>query len=234
MPGTPRTPVIGTLNEKPLHAALKEWYARADDRFEVLVDGYVIDIVRGELLIEIQTGNFSSIKRKLVKLVANHPVRLVYPIAQEKWLIKLKKNGQDRAERRKSPKRGTIEELFRELLRFPELMLEPNFSIDVLFIQEEELRRHDEKRRWRRRGWVTVERRLLTVVDQRGFKTAEDFEALLPDGLPGEFTTSDLAAASGKPRSLAQKMTYCLCKMNVITRIGKQGRYYLYARTDTK
>ena len=28
---------IGTLNEKPLHAALKEWYARPDDRFEVAV-----------------------------------------------------------------------------------------------------------------------------------------------------------------------------------------------------
>lgn len=38
---------IGTLNEKPLHAALKGWYARPGDRFEVPVDGYLVDIVRG-------------------------------------------------------------------------------------------------------------------------------------------------------------------------------------------
>ena len=38
---------------KPLHASLKAWYAEAGDRFEVAVDGYVIDLVRDDLLIEI-------------------------------------------------------------------------------------------------------------------------------------------------------------------------------------
>ena len=38
---------IGLLNEKPLHAALKEWYAQPEDRFEVSVDGFVIDVVQG-------------------------------------------------------------------------------------------------------------------------------------------------------------------------------------------
>ena len=37
---------IGLLNEKPLHASLKQWYARPGDRFEVPVDGYVIDLSR--------------------------------------------------------------------------------------------------------------------------------------------------------------------------------------------
>ena len=46
---------VGLLNEKPLHASLKAWYAQPGDRFEVNVDGSVIDIVRGELLVEIQT-----------------------------------------------------------------------------------------------------------------------------------------------------------------------------------
>ena len=53
-------PQIGLLNEKPLHAALKEWYARPDDRFETSVDGFVIDILRGDLLIEVQTRNFTA------------------------------------------------------------------------------------------------------------------------------------------------------------------------------
>jgi hypothetical protein len=48
-------PGIGQLNEKALHASLKQWYARPGDRFEVAVGGFVIDIVRAELLIEIQT-----------------------------------------------------------------------------------------------------------------------------------------------------------------------------------
>ena len=68
---------VGVLNEKPLHAALKAWYAQPGDEFEALVDGSVIDIVRGDLLVEIQTRNFSALKRKLEKLVVDHPVRLV-------------------------------------------------------------------------------------------------------------------------------------------------------------
>src|SRR5919106_3118329 len=82
-------PGIGLINEKPLHASLKQWYARPGDRFEVPVDGFVIDIVRDDLLIEIQTRNFASIKSKLTKLVCCHKVRLVYPIVQEKWIVRL-------------------------------------------------------------------------------------------------------------------------------------------------
>jgi hypothetical protein len=81
-------PGIGLLNEKPLHASLKHWYARPGDRLEVTVDGFVIDIVRDDLLIEIQTCNFPSIKSKLTDLVRCHRVRLVYPIDQEKWIVR--------------------------------------------------------------------------------------------------------------------------------------------------
>jgi hypothetical protein len=63
---------IGLLNEKPLHASLKQWYAQPGDRFEVAVDGFVIDIVRDDLLIEIQTRNFASINSKLCKLTQSY------------------------------------------------------------------------------------------------------------------------------------------------------------------
>lgn len=68
---------ISTLNEKPLHAGLKRWYARPGDRIEVPLGEFLVDIVRGDLLIEIQTANFSAIRRKLSTLVAHHPVRSV-------------------------------------------------------------------------------------------------------------------------------------------------------------
>jgi hypothetical protein len=225
--------VIGTLNEKPLHAALKEWYARPDDRFEVPVDGFVVDIVRGDLLVEVQTGNFSGIKRKLAVLAARHPVRLVYPIAREKWIVKLAPNRRDRVSRRKSPKRGAVEHVFKELVSFPQLLSDPNFSLDVLLIQEEESRRYDGKRGWRRKGWVTHERRLLEVVGRRLFETPADMGALLPSSLTEPFTTAELAAAIARPRWLAQKMAYCLREMGEIAQVGKRGKAILYTK-ETK
>jgi len=208
------------------------WYAQPDDQFEVPVDGFIIDIVRADLLIEVQTGSFASIKPKLIDLTARHPVRLVYPIAQEKWIVKL---GQDEAKtisRRKSPKRGGLAHLCVELVSFPQLLNHPNFSVEALLIQEEETRRYDGRRRRRRKGWVTHERHLLRVVEQRLFNTPTDLANLIPTTLVDPFTTADLAAALAIPRRLAQKMAYCLREMNEIAIVGKQGRAMLYARTQ--
>ena len=221
---------IGSLNEKSLHADLKRWYARPGDRIEVLVDGFVIDIVRGDLLIEIQTRNFSALKQKLARLTAQHPVRLVYPIAQERWIVKLAGDEQGILSHRKSPHRGGFTELFKELVSFPQLLAQPNFSLEALLIREEERRAYDGKRAWRRKGWVTQERRLIEVVEQRRFDTPADLAALLPSDLASPFTTVDLAAALGKPRRLAGQMVYCLHKVGALGRVGKQGRAMLYER----
>jgi len=221
---------IGILNEKPLHAALKEWYARPGDQFEVSIDGYVVDIVRDALLIEIQTGNFSSIKRKVHALADLHPLRLVFPIAREKWIVRLaKRSGGDMLSRRRSPKRGEVEELFRELVSFPGLMAHPNFSLEVLFIQEEEVRYPDRRRRWRRGGWVTKERRLLDVVDRKVFAEPNDLLCFIPSGLIEPWTTQDLSEANGLPRWMAQKLAYCLRESGVVRVVGKKGNSILYA-----
>lgn len=227
----PTTKGVGLLNEKPLHAALKAWYAQPDDRFEVDVDGSVIDIVRGELLVEIQTRSFSALKRKLEKLVVNHAVRLVYPIAAEKWIVRLSDDGTVYGGRRKSPKRGAMSELFRELVSFPHLISHPNFALEVLLIHEEEVRQQGLARNWRRRGWGTVERRLVQVVDRRLFAAPADLAALIPASLEEPFTSAGLADAMNQPRWLAQKMVYCLRGMGAIAEAGKQGKASRYVRT---
>jgi hypothetical protein len=38
---------IGTLNEGHLHASLKEHYSRPGDLMKEVVDGYVVDLLRG-------------------------------------------------------------------------------------------------------------------------------------------------------------------------------------------
>jgi hypothetical protein len=219
---------IGLINEKPLHASLKQWYARPGDRFEVPVDGFVIDIVRDDLLIEIQTRNFAAINSKLCKLARSYEVRLVYPVVQEKWIVRAATNDGGIAVRRKSPKRGRLEDLFWELVSIPQLLSNPNFSLEVLMIREEEVRRYEVKRKkWRRRGWVLEGRRLVDVMDRRLFGRSADWLTFVPDGLQS-FTTKDLAIVAETNRELAQKIAYCLRQARMIELIGRQGRANLY------
>jgi hypothetical protein len=219
---------INVYNEKSLHAELKKWYAQPDDLFEVAMAGYIIDLVRGDLLVEIQTGSFSPLKRKLARLAQTHPVRLVFPVAQEKWIVHLPVQPGDTPTRRKSPWRGRVEHVFQELVYIPTLLQQENFSLEVLLIREEEVRSYDSKKSWRKKGWVTQERRLLSVIDRRIFYTPDDLAQLLPQDLQGPFTTRELAKKMSQPGWLAQKMVYCMKKMELLLPCGKRGRSILY------
>jgi hypothetical protein len=219
---------IGLLREKPLHASLKRWYARAGDRTEVAVDGYVIDLVRDELLIEIQTRGFSAMRPKVIALLARgHRVRIVHPIAIDRWIVNVDIDGAVLA-RRRSPRHGSVSDIVGELVSFPELLAHPDFEIEVLLTFEEEYRRHEPGRCWRRKGWTVIERRLVDVADRRLLGRTEDLACLLPEGLPDLFTTADLALRLGRPRRVAQQMAYCLRKVGLVEAMGTHGRAAAY------
>lgn len=216
-------PHIGMLREKSLHASVKTWYARPQDRMESPVQGYVVDIVRDDdLLVEIQTRSFSPLKTKLRKLTKTHSVRLVHPVAAEKWILKISEHGEELG-RRKSPKRGRIEDVFAELVSIPDLMQHERFVLEVLMIREEEVRMYDGKGSWRHPEWRKEDRRLLEVVEQKLLRNPADAAALLPAAakLERPFTNRQLATAAKLRLNLAGRMTYCLRKMGALDVVGK-------------
>lgn len=222
---------IGTLNEKPLHASLKQWCALPGDRFEVPVDGYVIDVVRDELLIEVQTGGFSSMKVKAGALLdGDHRLRIVHPVALDRWIVRVEDDGTI-VSRRRSPKHGAVVDVFAELVSFPGLLVHPRFEVEVVLTIEEEYRRHIPGKAWRRKGWVVFERRLVEVVDAVLLRDVDDLMALLPDDLPIPFTTAELSAGLGCPRRSAQQFAYCLREAGLIDLVGKQGNALEYSPT---
>lgn len=230
-PGTVTPAGIGSLGEGSLHAALKSWYARPSDRLEVSVDGFVIDIVGDDRLVEIQTGNFTSVRPKLERLLERHRLLLVHPIARERWIVRATVEGEVLS-RRKSPQRGRVEDVFRQLVRLPHLLPHPNLTLEVALIQEEQVLVDDGRGSWRRRYWSLHDRRLLAVLETHRFATPDDLAALLPQDLPRPFSNRDLAAALGCRLDLAQKMTYSLQAMGELARVGKRGRAMLFEKSS--
>ena len=111
------SPGIGRLRERSLHAALKAWFWKPGDETEVAVDGYVIDLIHDQLLIEVQTRGLVSLRGKLESLLREHDVCVVYPLPLERWIVTLDAEGEHVLRRRKSPKRGRPVDLFDELVR---------------------------------------------------------------------------------------------------------------------
>jgi len=211
--------------EQSLHNQLKEHYARPGDVVEGRVSGYVADIVRGDSLIEIQTGNFQGeFRKKIRRLLRDHRVHVVYPVAERKWIIRQEEG---RRTRRVSPRRGRTEEVFNELVYAPDLPTTPGFSLEVALVDTEE----DQEVKWRgrrRTRYRTTDRRLLGVVGSRTFSRPEDYLGLMPEKLETAFTARELSRRTGLRITLARRMVYCLAKMGLLKEVGAVARAKLY------
>jgi hypothetical protein len=217
--------------ESSLHSAIKKWYFLEGDKLEDRIDEFVVDIVRGDLLIEIQIANFSAIKPKLLRLLNDHKVRLVYPIPKEKWIVHKSTATGETYGRRRSPKKGRLFDLFSELIRIPSLFSKGNFSIEVLMIEAEEIWCSDGRGSWRRKGASIEDRKLVRVFESEVFEHKADFLKFLPGDLPDPFSNKDLAESLGLPVSQSRRMTYSLRKIGTIKQVGKNRNQMLFART---
>ncbi len=225
--------VFTTYREGSLHASLKARYAATvtDARVEAAVDGYVVDVVGRDELVEIQTGSFASASRKLARLVAAHRVVLVYPVAIEKWLVLVDGDGVI-LRRRRSPKRGLPLDLFDQLVHIAALIADRGFRIEIALVIEEEIRGPiPEGAAYRYpRQWWRLDRRLVDVVETLRIDAPGDLLRLLPAGLPEPFTSADIVAATGRSKRLAMRAVYCLERCGAIARVGRRGRFVSYGR----
>ena len=219
---------IGVLKESSLHASLKGWYFKPGDSLEMEVDGSIVDLVRCGMCIEFQTKHLYAIKKKVLKLLTAHPVRIVYPLTVEKHILRIDINTEAVLSRRKSPIKGSLFDIFNELVRITQLIGYDLFSFEALFIREEQVLVNDGAGSWRRKGWSVGDRRLIEVVGSTLFTEMDDYKKLIPKGLNDPFSVKDLAGAIHRPGYLASKMAYSLREMGAIEIVGKKGNAYLY------
>ena len=117
--------------ETSLHRQLKEVYADRDAQMEVRIGNYRIDVVRDHELIEIQHGSLAAIRDKVRTLLQKHPVRVVKPIIARRRLVKRRRQGGKVVDRRMSPKRGSVTDLFDELVYFCQVYPHPRLVLEV-------------------------------------------------------------------------------------------------------
>ena len=221
---------IGELNERSLHRALKARYAVAGSATEQAVDGFVADVVTGGRIVEVHTGSFRSLKNKLRRLLDRYPVTLVHPIARDRYIVKIAADPTDPATRRKSPKHGSLFQVFPALASIPALLAHPNLTLEVVMTVEEEVRAMNGRGSWRRGGWAILDRRLVDVVETCTIASMADLFAPLDADLPERFTTRDVAAAMKSPRRLGQLAAFCFREGGVSEVCGKNGNALVYRR----
>lgn len=235
---------INTYNESSLHNTLKTLYSvTKNGRTEVKLNGYIYDIITDEDgIFEIQTKNLSKLLPKLMAtLEGGGKITVVYPIIAEKKVFLYDDDG-NILSKRKSPKKQTIYSIFDELTGIYPVLLNKNFTLEVLQIKMIEERKRtsqpvqssNKKRRFKH-DWIKTNKRLEDIIETRQFKSADDYIKLLPADLPKSFCAKDLYKAFSDskkyPAEAAKKahlMLWVLSRMEVIefTEIKNRSKYY--------
>ena len=232
------TKIINTYNESSLHNTLKVFYAeKYNGRIEVECDGHIYDILCSDgMVIEIQTKNLSKLAGKIKDAIGHgHKVKLVYPLVYRTRIILTLEDG-ELISKRLSPKKGCIYDICRELTGMTDILLNKNFTLEVITINmiehrvrtSEPVQTTNRSRRFRK-NWLKANKRLEEIIETCQFKTKKDYLSLLPEGLPEEFCAKDL-----KLPKYAHILLWVLSRIPVIEQVSSKGKTKFYKRIVTR
>jgi hypothetical protein len=219
--------------ETSLHRALKTLYAARDEGCsEVAVEGFRADAIDEDgRLVEIQSGALGPLRGKLRQLLPRHRIRVVKPVVLGRRLVRKARFDGPVVSVRLSPKRGSLFDVFDDLVGVATVFPHANLEIEVLAITIDELR----VARRRYPGYLVVDRALGEIRGTCPLNRAEDLWALLPEdfGLQEPFSTRSLAERLDRPLSFAQRVAYCLRLCGAARVVGKTGNLMLYTRASS-
>ena len=220
---------IGTLGERCLHAIIKKYYESDTSYHEIKVCGYVADICKDNSIIEIQTNNFSPLKRKLSKYLDEYKVKIVYPVSHVKNIIWIDPDTGETTNKRKSPKCGTGIELLYEASRIREYIGHPGLSIDILLIDMDEYKLLNGWSCNKKRGSSRCDRKPIILYDVITINSKHDYKKLIPAELFDiHFKYSDFQRATKLKGRVGRYSFNILKEAEVIEQVGKKGNAFIY------
>ena len=221
---------IGIKKESSLHRTLKFQYIGDGGKSEVEAGDFIADGIRknGEY-IEVQTGSFGPLKKKVTEFASRGKVRIIHPVIIKKYIEVYDIDGK-LLHRRKSPKQGTVWNLFNVLIHAPHLALLKGVTIEAALVDVTEKRVKDGKGSWRRKGISILDKEMTAFHESIVFAKKSDYRRFIPYKKGEEFTSFSYTQKTGIDKWTAYKVLYVLNIIKIVERTGKKGNSWIYVR----
>lgn len=215
---------IGTLNEKAIHNALKNYYSIEMNQ-EAKIGCFYADATDENGIIEVQTANFLKLNKKLSSMLRACHVTVIYPY--EKIVHNYSINEQT-GEVLSNSKRSnnSYSDFFLELYRIKAFLTNPNLTICIAQLEIRKNTYYKNNRRIRYKG-LRKEKIPVRYIKEIRLDNAKDYMQFIPDGLPEQFTKKDLERLCRPTDSSI--MLEILEYVGAVKRVGKKGNSILFS-----
>ena len=224
---------IGTLGEKKLHKILKYYFEPDNNYHEIKVGGYVADICRDNLIIEIHSGSFGVVRDKINYYLENHKDRkiiFIHPIPAVRQMCWINKNTGEASKISKSQKFIGIYKFYEQIYYIKDFMENENFNLKLLLLETLEYKFLDGWGKFKKNNATKIDRIPLSVVGEENFRGKNDYLKFIPSKLidEGGFTANDLS----RETEIKGRKVYSFIKVmrdaGIICQNGKKGRSIYY------
>ncbi len=219
---------IGGLGEKTMHLTFKYFFEENSDFHEVPVGKYYADILKDQRILEIQTANFCSFRKKLAQVSKEYPVTVVHPLKRTKRLFWTDTESGEICGGRISPKHEDIYNAFSQLVYIRELLQRENLSFCFPVVDCEEYKLLCGWDKQRKKGSVRYKLIPTELVGFYEFDSSFAFAALLPRSDDEYLTVKSVSKLIKKSPAVASPFVNTLMYLDILRRNGKIGNTIKY------
>lgn len=222
---------IGGLSESSLHLILKYYIEENSDFHEVGYDDFQLDVCRdSNMIYEIQTSNFNSIRKKLSLLLPKRAVRIVFPIISKKRIFWTDPDSGETLSGRISPKKENQLTLLSELIYILPLLKEKLLSFCLIDLHCNDYKVLCGWSKDRKKGSVRYNRVPTKLISVYNYSSCEEYlSSILPSfSIDSIITSKSLSQESGLSQDQARIALKILSELGFVKRDGKQGRFIKY------
>ena len=221
---------ITTYMERSLHKSLKTYFCPDEAKHGLKIGRHVADACDGNTIFEIQTGNFSPLRKKLQFYLENtdFDIVVVRPIAQNRRIFWLDEMGELKKAPRLSSKHENIANGIADIYYIKEFLDNPRLSFCFVLMEIDEIRLLDGYGRQKKIRATSVDRVAGEIYSLHYIKDVEDVRnaifPLLPDEPFGREELSKSLKLKGLKLWSAQKL---LTETNLLS-CEKQGNKLIF------
>jgi len=180
-------------------------------------------------IIEIQTKNFASLRKKLTYLLnEKKDVTIVYPILRNKKIIWLNSEN-ERDFNRISPRHKDIFSAFKELYKIKPFLENPHLHLHFVYIDVIEFKNLNGYDLTRKKHASIHDCFPINIIDEEEYFNISDFWTLF-EGVDASFTVKSLSKMKKANVNDVRIALNILNHYHVVQRIGKNGREFLYKK----